>query len=327
MYKYGIIFLAALTLSIIFTFLLAKISLKRKVLRTGNIPLVGGLGIGLTFVFSLGLGIYMFDLAISKVLAIAAAGLFMLVLGVIDDLKELSVTQKLLGQSFCAVLLIISGVRTEIIYFGFWANAAITFFWILGITNAFNLLDIMDGLASGISLIVSGAFLLLGFLNSDLNAQILSLILCVSSAGFLVFNKHPAKVYLGNSGSHFLGLLIAALALITHYASSSNVFALFSPIMIVGLPVIDTVLLVIFRMIKRKQPFHKSGDHIALKIGVLGFSASKTVLIMYLLGAIFSACGVGLSRVNNLFAAIIIISVFLFSIGIFFKLVKIDTNV
>ena len=326
MLKYGIIFTAALTFSIVFTFLLAKISLKYKILKAGYIPLAGGLGIGLAFIFSLSLGIYMFNPAKSKMLAIAGACLLMLILGVIDDLKELSVAQKFLAQSFCAVLLILFGVRTEIMYLGFWPNAVITFFWILGITNAFNHLDIMDGLAAGTSLIVSSAFLLIGFSSADLSTQVLSLILCAASAGFLIFNFPPAKVYLGNAGSHFFGLLIASIALITHYASGGNAFALLSPVMILGLPIIDTILLIIFRVIKRKSPFSKSSDHLALKIGALGFSPLETILIMYLLGSIFAACGVIVTRVSNLLAAIIIISVFLFSIGIFLRLIKIEAN-
>ena len=326
MFKYAIIFTAALGLTIVFTSFLAKIFLKYKKLNLGGVPLVGGLGIGLAFICSLGLSVYTLNLVLGKVLAIAGASLFMLILGVIDDLKELSVTHKFLVQSACAILLILSGVRTEIMYFGFWPNAAISFFWILGITNAFNLLDIMDGLATGISIIVSIAFMLIGFFNADLNAQVLSLILCATSAGFLIFNMPPARVYLGNAGSHFFGLLIASIALLTHYASSNNVFALLSPIMIVGLPVIDTILLIIFRIIKKKPPFRKSRDHIALKIGTLGFSPLKTILIMYLLCSIFVVCGLVLTRVSHLFAAVITISVFLFSIGMFLKLIKIEAN-
>jgi UDP-GlcNAc:undecaprenyl-phosphate GlcNAc-1-phosphate transferase len=326
MLKYGVIFTAGLIFSLVFTFLLAKISLKYKVLKSGAIPLVGGLGIGLAFALALSLGIYMFNLAIAKILAVAGACLLMLILGVIDDLKELSVAQKFLGQSFCAILLILCGIRTDIMFFGFWLNAAITFFWIIGITNAFNLLDIVDGLAAGTCLIVSSAFLLIGFLNADLNVQVISLILCAASCGFLIFNFPPARAYLGNAGSHFLGLLLASIALMAHYASSGNVFALLSPVMILGLPIVDTILLIIFRVIKKKPPFNKSKDHLALKIGALGFSPLKTILIMYLLSSIFAGCGVILTRANNLFAAVITIAVFLFSMGMFLRLVKIEAN-
>jgi UDP-GlcNAc:undecaprenyl-phosphate GlcNAc-1-phosphate transferase len=324
MLKYFIVFTAALVSGALFTSLFARISLKYKILKVRDMPLVGGLGIGLAFVFSSGLGIFIFNLPAVKMLAVVSAALLMLFLGIIDDLKELSVVQKFLAQSFCAILLILFGVRTDIMYLGFWGNALITFIWIIGMTNAFNLLDILDGLAAGTALIVSSAFLLIGFLTPDLNVQVLSLILCAVSAGFLIFNFPPAKVYLGNSGSHFLGLLLASVALITHYASQENAFALLSPVMILGLPIVDTVLLILFRVIKRKAPFKKSRDHLALKIGALGLSPLVTILVMYLLCFIFSACGVVLTRVNNLFAEIIIISVFLFTIGIFMRLVKIE---
>ena len=326
MLKYLIIFTAALISGILFTSFLAKVSQKYKVLKIKDIPLVGGLGMGLAFIFSSGLSIFVFNLSIAKILAVISASLCMLFLGVIDDLRELSVVQKFLAQSFCAILLISSGIRTDIVYFGLWGNVLITFFWIVGMTNAFNLLDIMDGLAAGTALIVSSAFLLIGFLSVDLNVQILSLILCAVSAGFLIFNLPPARAYLGNSGSHFLGLLISSIALITHYASTENAFALFSPIMILGLPIIDTILLIIFRVIKRRPPFKKSRDHLALKISALGFSLTKTILTMYLLCSIFAICGVVLTRVNNLFAAAIIVAVFLFSIGVFWRLLKIETN-
>lgn len=324
MLKYLIIFTAALISGMLLTSRLAGISHKFKILKTKGIPLVGGIGIGLAFVFAVGLSIFTFDLAVAKLLAVVSASLFMLFFGVIDDLKESSVAQKFLGQSICAILLISFGIKTNIVYFGFWGNALVTFFWILGMTNAFNLLDILDGLAAGTALIISSAFLLIGFLNADLNVQILSLILCGVSAGFLRFNLPPARVYLGNSGSHFLGLALAAVALITHYASMDNIFALLSPVMILGLPIMDTVLLIIFRVIKKKAFFKKSRDHLALKIGALGLSARSTILVMYLLCFIFASCGVILTRVNNFLAEVIIISVFLFSIGIFMRLVKIE---
>ena len=326
MLKYLVIFTSALISSMLCTFLLARFSLKHKILKAGNIPLVGGLGIGLAFIFSSSLAVFAFGFSPIKVLTVTVACALVLFFGIVDDLKELSVAQKFLVQSFCAILLILSGIRTDIVYVGFWGNAVITFFWILGVTNAFNLLDIMDGLAAGTALIVGSAFLLIGFLSADLNVQFFSLILCASSAGFLIFNLPPAKVYLGNSGSHFLGMFISCIALITHYASGANFFALISPVIILGLPIMDTILLIIFRAIKRRPPFKKSNDHIALKIGSLGFPKAQTILTMYLLSSVFAGCGVILTRVSNLYAAGIIIAIFLFNTGIFLRLVKIEAN-
>jgi UDP-GlcNAc:undecaprenyl-phosphate GlcNAc-1-phosphate transferase len=326
MLNYLIIFTSALIFSMLFTLLLAKFSLKNKLLKTKNIPLVGGLGVGLAFIFTLFLGIFALHLPLTGILAIAVASLAMLLFGIIDDLRELSVVHKFLVQSICAVYLISCGIKTEIMYLGFWGNAVITFFWLLGVTNAFNLLDILDGLTTGLVLIISSAFLLMGFLSADLNVQVLSLILCACSIGFLFFNFPPARVYLGNSGSHFFGLLLASVALVIHYASESNLFALFSPVVILGLPIMDTALLIIFRLVRKKLPFNKSKDHLALRIKALGFSPSKILLIMYLLCFIFSACGVVITRVSNPLALSIIIAVCLFSIGVFPKLIKIEVD-
>jgi UDP-GlcNAc:undecaprenyl-phosphate GlcNAc-1-phosphate transferase len=322
--KYSIVFATALISGIIFTLGLARSFRKYNLLKAKKIPLVGGIGAGLAFVVACSLGILIFDLSAAKVLAVVSVSSLMLFFGLVDDLRELSVGQKFLVQSFCALLLIFLGIKTDIMYFGFWGNFWITFFWIVGITNAFNLLDIVDGLAAGTVLIVSSAFLLIGFLSSDLNVQIFSLILCALSLGFLIFNLPPAKVYLGNSGSHFFGLLIAAVALITHYASPKNVLALLSPVMILGLPIMDTIVLIVFRIIKKKAPFMKSSDHLVLKIGALGISARATLLVMYLLCFIFAACGVILAMVSTLPAGLIIIFVFLFSVGISIRLVKIE---
>ncbi|MCX5693743.1 MAG: MraY family glycosyltransferase [Candidatus Omnitrophica bacterium] len=326
MLKYLIIFTSALIFSMLSTSLLAKLSLKGKILKTNDIPLVGGLGIGLAFIFTLCLAAFVMHLPLTKILAVTIASLAMLFFGVIDDLRELSVVHKFLAQSICAVYLIACGVKTDIMYLGFWGNAAITFFWLLGVTNAFNLLDILDGLTTGLVLIISSAFLLVGFLNADLNVQVLSLILCAGSIGFLFFNFPPAKVYLGNSGSHFFGLLLAAIALVAHYASEDNVFALISPLMILGLPIMDTVLLIIFRVTKKKLPFHKSKDHVAFKIKAMGFSPLRILLIMYLLCFIFSVCGVVLIKVNNLAAVSIIMAVCLFSIYVLSRLIKIEVG-
>ena len=326
MLKYLIVFSGALISSTLCIFLLVRASLKYKILYARGIPLIGGLGIGIAFVFSSCLGIYVFGIAGAKILAVLGVSLLMLFFGIVDDLKELSVLQKFLAQSFCASLLISFGIMTDIMYLGFWGNAIVTFFWILGITNAFNLLDIMDGLAAGAALIVGSALLTIAFLNPDLNMQILSLILCAVTLGFLVFNLPPAGVYLGNSGSHFLGFMICAISLILHYASKDNVFALLSPVVILWLPITDTLLLIIFRIMKKKMPFKKSNDHIAFRIRLSSASPIKTILVMFLLCFIFSLAGVILTKVSNFWAINIIITVFLFSFILFWKLIKIDTH-
>jgi UDP-GlcNAc:undecaprenyl-phosphate GlcNAc-1-phosphate transferase len=308
------------------TLVLTKASLRYKVLQAKGVPVVGGLAIGISFIVSSSLGMFVFGTASGKIFSIAGVSIFMLLFGIVDDLKELSVLQKFLAQSFCAALLISLGVMTDIMYLGLWGNVLVTFFWILGITNAFNLLDIMDGLAAGTACIVSSALLVISFLNPDLNMQIFSIVLCSVTFGFLLFNLPPAKAYLGNSGSHFLGFMICSLALVLRYASQENVFALASPILILWLPITDTLLLIIFRVMKKKIPFEKSNDHIAFRIRLCAAGPVKTILVMFMLCFIFSLAGVVLTKVGNYAAAGIILGVFLFSIFLFWKLIKIDTH-
>jgi UDP-GlcNAc:undecaprenyl-phosphate GlcNAc-1-phosphate transferase len=326
MFEYFLIFTAALVSGAVLNYFFAAFCRKHGFLTVKGIPLAGGLGSGMAFIFSSALSIFILGLPLAKILPVIIAATLILLFGVVDDIREMTVGQKLLSQSFCAALLIISGIRTEIIYLGFWGNALISYFWIVGITNVFNLLDIMDGLAPGTFLIVSAAFLLVGSLIPDPNVLALSLILCAISFGFLLFNFPPARVYLGNSGSHFFGLLIASLALITHYASEENVFALLSPVMILGFPIMDTALLVIFRVIKKRPVFKKSRDHVALRIGELGFSPRLTITVMYILCFILAVCGILLAVAGSLWSGFIVIAVFLFSIAIFMRLVKVETH-
>jgi len=326
MLNYLIIFTSALVSSVLCVSLLIRACSRINILQANGVSSVGGLGIGAAFIISASLGVFMFGLPAGKMLAVLGASFLMLFFGIIDDLKELSVLQKFLAQSLCASLLIYSGVMTDIMYLGFWGNVTVTFFWILGITNAFNLLDIMDGLAAGTALIVSSAMLVISFVNPDLNAQILSIILCAATLGFLIFNLPPANAYLGNSGSHFIGFIICALTLILRYASKDNALALLSPIVILWLPITDTLLLIIFRIMKKRIPFKKSNDHIAFRIKTFSATPAKTILVMFFLCFIFSSAGVVLTRVSNFWATGIIITMFLFGIILFWKLIKVDTH-
>jgi len=220
---------------------------------------------------------------------IIISSFIMLILGIIDDLRELSIPAKLFVQIIAASLLILSGNRTHIVYIGDAANIIITFIWIIGITNAFNLLDIMDGLAAGIAVIVLISFSVVAFLNGDNNILVLALALLGPLFAFLKYNLPPAKVYMGNSGSHFLGFFIAAVALTISYASLENKIALLSPLLILGFPIFDTVFLILMRLFKRRLPFKKSNDHLALRFLALGYSKRKVLLIMMSLGLFFQS--------------------------------------
>ncbi|MDP3731635.1 MAG: MraY family glycosyltransferase [Candidatus Omnitrophota bacterium] len=278
---------------------------------------------GLSFVFACLVADLFYKNFSQEARAIVIASFIMLVFGVIDDWKELSILAKFLMQIIATFLLILFGVRTQIIYIGNLANIIITFIWMLGITNAFNHLDVIDGVAAGTAFIVSLAFFIISILNGSIENAILSLALSSAISSFFIYNLPPAKIYMGNAGSHFLGFTLAAVALIISYAPLERKIALLSPLLILGFPIFDTVFLIMARVIKKSLPFKKSNDHLALKFLALGYSKKKVLLIMLGLCLFFSLGGILLSQVPNILGIIIIIFVGFVSLALTKKMLKV----
>jgi UDP-GlcNAc:undecaprenyl-phosphate GlcNAc-1-phosphate transferase len=298
----------------ILVFLFRKIALRYKILTPQGIPLVGGIAMGLSFLFVACLVWFsLYRSLLQETKGIIIASLIMLVFGIIDDWRELSILAKFLVQIIATTLMIAFGIRTQIVYIGNLANIIITFIWVLGVSNAFNHLDVIDGVAGGTALIISLAFFIISFLGGDIKNAILALALSGAIFSFFIYNFPPAKIYMGNSGSHFLGFALAAIALAISYAPLERKVALLSPLFILGLPIYDTAFLIWARVIKKKLPFKKSNDHLALRFLILGYSKKKTLLTMLTLCLFFSICGILISQLSNLFGIIIIVCAVLVS--------------
>jgi UDP-GlcNAc:undecaprenyl-phosphate GlcNAc-1-phosphate transferase len=296
---YSLIALSGFLLGAFLINTLKKFSLSHNLLILKGIPLVGGIGIGVSFIL-----VSLFSLAVYKYLSkeiigvIASSGI-MLAFGIIDDWHELSVWAKFLVQIIATTLLIFFGVRTQIVYIGNPLNIIVTFIWVLGITNAFNHLDVMDGVAGGTAIIVGAAFFVISILNGDIRSAILSLILAGVVFSFFLYNRPPAKIYMGNAGSHLLGFILAAIALTISYAPLERKVALLSPLFILGLPIFDTSFLVLIRLINKNLPFKKSNDHLALRFLALGYSKKKALFIMLGLCLFFCLSGIIISLASN----------------------------
>jgi UDP-GlcNAc:undecaprenyl-phosphate GlcNAc-1-phosphate transferase len=297
--------------------------LRHKFLIPEDIPLVGGLSIGISFVITSLLFFLLQKSLPPNIKGVLFSSSIILLVGIIDDFRELSVVVKFFFQILATSLIIRFGVRTNIVYIGNFLNILITFIWIIGITNAFNLLDILDGLAGGIAIIVSLAFLIIALINNDINSAILILALIGVVISFLIYNFPPAKVYMGNTGSHFLGFVIGTLAMIISYAPLERKIALLSPIIILGFPIFDTLFLILMRIGKRKLPFKKTKDHLAMRLSALGFSFRKTLFILLGVCSFFSFAGLLLSQVPNIYGIIIL----MFLVIIVFALTKKMLNV
>ncbi|MCM8782046.1 MAG: undecaprenyl/decaprenyl-phosphate alpha-N-acetylglucosaminyl 1-phosphate transferase [Candidatus Omnitrophica bacterium] len=250
----------------------------------------------------------------------------MFVFGLLDDFRELSVRTKFFVQIIAASLLIFFGIRTRIVYIGNPLNILITYIWVIAITNAFNLLDVLDGLSASIALLIAGSLFFISFSNGDTSTAVLALSLIGSILGFLLFNLPPARVYLGNAGSHFLGFILAATALVVRYASMERKTALLAPLFIFGLPIFDTLFLIAMRISRKRLPFKKSKDHLPLRLLALGYSKRKTLNIMLLLGLFFSVCAIVITKVSQSGSTFIIILALLLVFIITKKMSKVAVN-
>jgi len=300
---------------------------KRLVLRihkliTNGIPLVGGISIGSTFLITVLMGFSLIGQMDKKIWGIIFASLFMLLSGIYDDLKTISIFNKFFLQIIATFILVIFGIKTEIVGIGQIPNLLITFLWIIGITNAFNHLDIMDGLCGGVGFWIGLAFLIISFLNHQINVSILTLAFLGALLSFLRYNLPPARVYLGNCGSHFLGFILSAQAIILSYATIEKKAALLTPILILGYPIYDTSFLILMRLRNRRPIFRKSKDHLALKFLNRGYSVKRIIAYLYLLSILFCICGILVSQLPNLLSISLIVIMSLFILILTLKFLK-----
>jgi UDP-GlcNAc:undecaprenyl-phosphate GlcNAc-1-phosphate transferase len=209
-------------------------------------------------------------------------------LGLYDDFRRLSPPAKLIGQILIAAIVISLGFRTDFFspriadpFLALLLNIILTFIWLVGITNAINLLDNMDGLASGIALIT---VLILGYFfwqSGDEGLLSISLAIAGSVLGFLIFNFPPAYIFMGDSGSLFLGFTLAVLA-IARQPQASNVFAVIGvPTLLFLLPILDTVLVTFTRLLRGQSPAQGGRDHTSHRLIAFGLTERQAVLALY----------------------------------------------
>ncbi len=206
--------------------------------------------------------------------------------GLLDDLlgERFPVRVKALGQVLAAAVLIAADVRTSFMPYE-WMNWVVTLLWLVGMTNAFNLLDNMDGLAAGVAAVASGVFLLNAWLLGEFFISLLLLACLGSLVGFLRYNAHPASVFLGDCGSHFIGYLMGSLTLLERYVShaSSTLFPVLMPVVVLAVPLIDTFTVIVIRVIERRPIYVGDARHLSHRLVSLGFSQRGAVFFIYLM--------------------------------------------
>ncbi len=211
---------------------------------------------------------------------VAAAGLF-------DDRWRLPVAEKLLAQLFAAAVLVSGGLFVVLALPG-WLDAVLTVLWIVGITNAFNLLDNMDGLAAGVAAVAALGFVVLTARQGGF-APALAIALLGATLGFLLYNFHPARIFMGDAGSLFLGLLLAVLGLElqTGRGVSEPWIAALVPVLLLAVPIFDTTLVTVSRWRRGRNPLTTPGhDHLSHRLYRKGLSARGVALSIYAAGAL-----------------------------------------
>jgi UDP-GlcNAc:undecaprenyl-phosphate/decaprenyl-phosphate GlcNAc-1-phosphate transferase len=215
----------------------------------------------------------------------------MFIVGFYDDLRQINPATKLVGQIISAVTALYCGYSLQ---FFSWQplDALLTAFWIIGLTNALNLLDNMDGLAGGIAVI---AALYLAFLfnqRGDAEHALLALTLAGAAAGFLVHNFYPASIFMGDAGSLFLGSALALLSVQAH-GQASNILSLVAiPTCILLVPILDTALVTVTRLLRGQSVSQGGKDHTSHRLVILGLSEPQTVLLLYLMASVAGGAAV-----------------------------------
>lgn len=283
----------------------------RKVHRN-TMPRLGGLAIYISFL----IGLALFPPDFMDVWPVVFGATAIVILGIIDDMLSLSAKAKFLGQIGAALIPVLAGIQIEyitipngvVVEFGYLA-IPITVFWIVAITNAINLIDGLDGLAAGVSTIALITISTLSFSLGNIVATFLGILLIGSILGFLVYNFYPAKIFMGDTGSLFLGYMISIIS-IFGFTKSATILSLIIPIIILAIPIIDTFFAIIRRIVHGKPLTAPDKYHLHHCLIRLGFTHRQSVVLIYLLSALFSMAAIIFTR-STIWGASVLIFVLL----------------
>lgn len=288
-----------------------------------SVPYLGGLAIYFSFIIVLVIVILFSSLKFNPdIVSIIIGGTIICLVGFADDIYNLKPLLKFIFQFIAAGVLIYFDLRLKIYFLPKSVNILLTLLWVIGITNAFNLIDIMDGLSSGVAFIAGITFLFVALPTNQIFIILFSCALTGAVIGFIPYNLKPASIYMGDAGSQFIGFVLSAIAIGESYTAVNNI-ALLSPILILGIPIYDTLLVSILRLKHKESPFIGSPDHFALRLAALGIDSQFVVIIIYLLSIILGQASYIATQVNY-YGAVFTYSMIFFMAVIFgWKLGKI----
>ena len=313
-----IAFLAGIVISLLVTPLTKKMARHfgvydepdaRKV-HTGVMTRLGGLGIYCGFIA----GILVYGEFSRTLLGLALSASIVVAVGLYDDIKNISPKMKLLGQIIAAIVLICFDVRLEFItnpitgaIFDLgWIGYPITLLWLVGVSNAVNLIDGLDGLASGVSGIAALSLAVVSLAKGFTVSGCIALILVGGILGFLRYNFHPAQLFMGDCGALFLGFVIGALSILG-LSEGATIISFFIPIMVLGIPILDTLFAIIRRKMNHKPVFEADKGHLHHQLMARGFSHKDTVLFIYAITFLLGAFAVMVTLLPSVYSIFLLI--------------------
>ena len=306
-WAYAGAFAASLVLSLALTPLALRLAVKRAMLdhpgdykvQESPVPYLGGLALVLSFSLAIltatvlnpppeGPGQVALILGLAVILGLV---------GLVDDLRGIHPAPRFLLEAAAAYAVWAAGTGVSLFDVPA-ADAALTILWIVGITNAFNLLDNMDGLSAGLAAIAAAFFFILAALNGQVAVAALSIALCGCAIGFLRSNFHPARIYMGDAGSLFIGFLLAVIGIKLRFEAPEEV-TFMVPVLVLGVAIMDTTLVTISRLLHQRNPFTGGRDHISHRLVFVGLAVPTAVTLVYAGGISLGWLAVVMSRADR----------------------------
>lgn len=271
-------------------------------------PRLGGLAIFIAFVVVMAV----FAKPVGPMWGLLIGAAIIFVVGIIDDVWQLSPWLKLLGQCLAAVVVMKFGIMVNFVSNPFngpldlgYFSLPLTFLWIVGVTNAVNLIDGLDGLAAGVSGIAALTMGIVSLLQGQVVVALAAFILAGAIGGFIPYNFYPARTFMGDGGSNFLGFCLACLAILGTVKSTALIM-LFVPIVILGIPILDTFFAIIRRINKHAPIFRPDKDHLHHRLMAIGMSHRRSVVIIYGISGCFALVAVAITFIPGFKATLLL---------------------
>ncbi len=327
-------FIAAFLLSLIFglyaTPVMAKAATQMRIVdRPGGrlkghareVPYLGGLAVFTSFLLTVGV---LSDFE-QETLGLLLSATIILMVGLIDDFGIMDVWQKLLGQTLAALVLVKSGIYIRLEFVPTYIALPLTVLWILAVTNAFNIIDVLDGLAAGVGAVAALILAVANMMADRDSFAFLCVALAGATLGFLRYNFHPARIYLGDAGSLFLGFMLAALSMNAGY-TRINLLAAIAPVLILGIPLFDLAFVVYVRWRKKLPVTQGSPDHFALRLRQCRLTVRETAVTTYAATLVLGGAALVMSQVTLEWALVTVTGTVLLGVVFAFLLLKVDVE-